>query len=70
MSSGQQVARIGYLFGPVSQGENCSQPSAHTFEPRMCVQFKIEPFKHPLKMDPTYGGNYSRLNCLHRNQWL
>ena len=21
-----------------------------------CVQFKIEPFRHPLKMDPSYGG--------------
>ena len=21
-----------------------------------CAQFKIEPFRHPLKMDPSYGG--------------
>jgi len=25
------------------------------------VQFKIEPFKHPLKVDPLYGGKQSQL---------
>ena len=28
-------------------------PSTH---PTPAVQFKIEPFKHPVKMDPNYGG--------------
>ena len=25
------------------------------------TQFKIEPFKHPLKVDPLYGGKQSQL---------
>ena len=28
-----------------------------------CVQFKIEPFKHPLKMDPHYGGELRPSCC-------
>ena len=26
---------------------------------RVTMQFKIEPFKHPVKMDPSYGGEKS-----------
>ena len=33
--------------------------SRHHLSPTFVLQFKIEPFKHPLKMDPTYGGNAS-----------